>query len=202
MADTQLAGGDAPEPLDAGPPRRRPVLVASVVVAILAAFLVVVFAVARGGGNDTADTPLLGRPAPAITGGTLGGGPFDLSARRGSWVVLNFFASWCDPCKQEAPELVRFAAAQSALGPEGAEVVGVVYNDSEDAVRQFLADYGDGFDHVVLDSGASAIGYGVVKIPETWIIDPDGMVRARVISAVSAESLTELLAEARSGEAP
>ena len=63
--------------------------------------------------------------------------------------MLNFFASWCEPCKQEAPELVRFAAAQSALGPEGAEVVGVVYNDSEDAVRQFLADYGDGFDHVV-----------------------------------------------------
>ena len=184
------------------PPRRRPVLVASVAVAIVAAFLVVVFAVARGGGNDTADTPLLGRPAPAITGGTLGGGPFDLSGRRGSWVVLNFFASWCDPCKQEAPELVRFAAAQSALGPEGAEVVGVVYNDSEDAVRQFLADYGDGFDQVVLDSGTSAIGYGVVKIPETWIIDPDGMVRARVISAVSAESLTELLAEARAGEAP
>lgn len=193
MADT-LDPVDAP---DAPDTRRRPVLVATVVVALLSGFLIAVFAVSRTGGGDTADTPLLGRPAPAVRGTTLDGPSFDLGTRRGSWVVLNFFASWCDPCKQEAPDLARFAAEQ-AQQPDGAEVVGVVYNDSETEIRRFLADYGGGGYPAVLDpDGRFAISYGVVKVPETWIVDPNGIVRARVISTVTTESLTELLQRAK-----
>jgi cytochrome c biogenesis protein CcmG/thiol:disulfide interchange protein DsbE len=174
------------------------VLAIAAAMAVLLAFLVVVFAVAKGSDGETAETPLLGQAAPAITGRTLEGDTFDLSTRRGSWVVLNFFASWCDPCKQEAPELARFAAAQQAMGPDGAELVGVVYNDSERAVRTFLADYGSGFSPVVLDPDAgTAISYGVVKVPETWIVDPNGIVRARVITAIDADRLTELLRQAQ-----
>ena len=123
-------GDSAPEPGSGRPRRRRPVLVAAAAVGVVAIFLVVVFAVSKVGGSDTADTPLLGQAAPAITGPQLDGGAFDLSTRRGSWVVLNFFASWCDPCKQEAAELARFASAQQSAGTAGAELVGIVYNDS------------------------------------------------------------------------
>jgi cytochrome c biogenesis protein CcmG/thiol:disulfide interchange protein DsbE len=195
---------DAPAPDPAAPtsgPRRRPVLVVAVVVAVLLGFLVVVFAMARGGGGDTADTPLLGRPAPPVLGETLDGAAFDLSTRRGSWVVLNFFASWCDPCRQEAPELGRFAAAQQAEG--GAEVVGVVYNDSAAEIRSFLDTYGGGAYPAVLDpAGGIAISFGVVKVPETWIIDPNGVVRARIIATVDAATLTALLRDAQQGSAP
>ena len=106
-------------------------------------------------------------------------------------MVLNFFASWCAPCKQEAPELARFASAQQAAGTAGAELVGVVYNDSRGRHPLVPADYGGGNFPVVLDQqGSNAITYGVVKVPETWIIDPNGIVRARVIVPVTADSLT------------
>jgi cytochrome c biogenesis protein CcmG/thiol:disulfide interchange protein DsbE len=196
--DTPPPDEPAPGQPEPRPRRRRTVLAIAAAMAVLLAFLVVVFAVAKGSDGETAETPLLGQAAPAITGRTLEGDTFDLSTRRGSWVVLNFFASWCDPCKQEAPELARFAAAQQAMGPDGAELVGVVYNDSERAVRTFLADYGSGFAPVVLDPDAgTAISYGVVKVPETWIVDPNGIVRARVITAIDADRLTELLRQAQ-----
>jgi cytochrome c biogenesis protein CcmG/thiol:disulfide interchange protein DsbE len=191
----EAAGESEPEPR---PRRRRTVLAIAIAMAAVLGFLVIVFAVAKDSDGDTAETPLLGQAAPAISGRTLDGDTFDLSTRRGSWVVLNFFASWCDPCKQEAPELARFASEQQALGAGGAELVGVVYNDSEQAVRTFLDDYGSGFSPVVLDpDGGTAISYGVVKVPETWIVDPNGIVRARVITAVGADRLTELLRQAQ-----
>ena len=90
--------------------------------------LVVVFALAKSGARDTAKTPLLDQPAPAVRATTIDGQPFDLSQRKGSWVVLNFFGTWCPPCVQEHPELLRFATAQ-AQQPDGAELVTVVNND-------------------------------------------------------------------------
>ena len=70
---------------------------------------------------------------------TIDGSPFDLASRRGSWVVLNFFSTWCRPCVEEHPELVRFAAAEAAR-PEGAELYSVIFNDDTDKVESFFAD--------------------------------------------------------------
>ena len=103
----------SPEPAPSPEPsrRRRPVapwIVLGVAVVLVA--MVVVFTRSKPA-TDTAATPLLGQAAPLVTGTTLDGQTFDLGARRGNWVVLSFFGTWCPPCVQEHPELVQFARA-------------------------------------------------------------------------------------------
>jgi cytochrome c biogenesis protein CcmG/thiol:disulfide interchange protein DsbE len=184
--------------------RRFPVAaVAAGAVAVVVAVLFFVFAGADPRTSDTADTPLLGKAAPNITGDTLDGGTFDLSRRRGSWVVLNFFQSECVPCKREHPELVQFAEQQAALGTAGAELYTIATPpDSDDAVRDFFATYGGGDWTVVRDyDGEVMVDYGVSKVPETWIIDPNGVVRLRLISEVSAAGLSNAIGQLQAADA-
>ena len=127
--------------------------------------------------DETADTPLLDR---AGAGGRSASwptaSPFDLARRKGNWVVLNFFQSSCVPCQQEHPELVRFVDQQEAL-PDGAEFYTVVYDDDRENVEEFFAAEGGDWPVVYDDDGSIAVAFGVSKVPETWIIDPDGVVR-------------------------
>ena len=141
-------------------------------------------------GSDSADTPLLGKPAPAVKSTTVDGKPFDLARRKGSWVVLNFFNSTCVPCRNEHPELMRFAAAQEkAENP--AELYTVVNDDSDDAVNAFFRSNGGDWPRVKDDDGAFAVAFGVAKVPETWVIDPNGFVRLRVIGELTGGFLQE-----------
>jgi cytochrome c biogenesis protein CcmG/thiol:disulfide interchange protein DsbE len=174
--------------------------VALVVAVVLAAF-VVVAAVVKGGAKDTAATPLLGQPAPVVETTTIEGEPFDLATRRGSWVVLNFFSTWCVPCVQEHPDLVRFAAGQ-AQQPDGAELYSVVFNDDPGTVQRFFASRGGDWPVLLDPDGRIQVAFGVAKSPETWIIDPNGVVRARIITTVTSEGLTALLAGLQTGGPP
>ena len=184
---------DVLEPVaeDAGAPRRgrgrlAPVVVA--VVAVVVAGLLLVLLGAGGTQQDTADTPLLDRAAPGVVGQLADGTPFDLSRRKGSWVVLNFFTSTCVPCQQEHPELVRFADQQAALD-DGAELYSIVVDDDVASVEAFFEDNGGDWPQVYDPDGRFAVAFGVAKVPETWIIDPDGIVRGRIISQVTADRL-------------
>ncbi|MGA1361773.1 MAG: TlpA family protein disulfide reductase, partial [Ilumatobacteraceae bacterium] len=115
-------------------PRRAPVVAAAVGAVLLG--LLVLLAVADPA-TDSASSPLLGRPAPAVVSETLDGRPFDLARRKGSWVVLNFFNSTCVPCRNEHPNLVAFAEAQeNARNP--VELYTVVNDDSDTAVSAFF----------------------------------------------------------------
>src|SRR5262245_49018587 len=181
--------------------RRHPARIVAVVVAVVLAAFVVVAAIVKGGARDTAATPLLGRPAPVVETTTIEGQPFDLATRRGSWVVLNFFSTWCVPCVQEHPDLVRFAAGQ-AQQPDGAELYSVVFNDDPGKVQPFFAERGGDWPVLVDPDGRIQVGFGVAKSPETWIIDPNGVVRARVITTVTSEGLTALLEQLQSGGPP
>jgi cytochrome c biogenesis protein CcmG/thiol:disulfide interchange protein DsbE len=189
------AGG----PADAARARRLAPLVA-VAVAVVVALLVLVAAMAKSSTKDTADTPLLGQAAPVVQTQTVDGQPFDLAARRGSWVVLNFFSTWCQPCVAEHPALLQFAQAQAQQG-DGGELVTVVFNDSLDAVRSFFKQHGGDWPKLSDPDGRIQVAFGVAKSPETWIIDPDGVVRARIISQVTSDQLTTLLAQLRTGAA-
>jgi cytochrome c biogenesis protein CcmG/thiol:disulfide interchange protein DsbE len=164
----------------------------SLAVAAVVAALFVVLASGKAAKPDVTSSFLLGKPAPAVVSTTLDGKPFDLGRRKGSWVVLNFFQSTCLPCKAEHPELVAFAAQQAGIA-DGAELYTVVKDDADSAVSNWFADHGGNWPIVKDDDGSIATAFGVAQVPETWIIDPSGVVVVRHPTTITADSLsTEL----------
>jgi cytochrome c biogenesis protein CcmG/thiol:disulfide interchange protein DsbE len=141
--------------------------------------LLVIVLITRKSAADRADfDPLENKAAPAIVGTTLDGKPFDLDHIRGEWVVVNFFATWCVPCQQEHGDLVSFDRRHSQAGD--VQLISVVFNDDPNAVRDFYAKNGGTWPVVSGDQGRMALDYSVVRVPDTYIIDPLGIVRARI----------------------
>jgi cytochrome c biogenesis protein CcmG, thiol:disulfide interchange protein DsbE len=183
---------DLEAPVGPDPTRARQLPVAPIVVAavaVVAGLLFWILLVAGGDRGPSADTPLLDRPAPAAVGTHDDGSPFDLSRRKGSWVVLNFFTHNCIPCIQEHPELIEFVAQQRNLGGQGAEFYSIVQTSTRDEVEAYFAEHGGDWPVVYDDQYDFQIEFGVVQVPETWIIDPNGVVRGRWIGEVDSELL-------------
>lgn len=175
------------EPEAAPRVRRRMAPFISLGVAIVVALLFVVLAGGKADKPDVLSSFLLGKPAPSVNSSTIDGDPFDLTRRKGSWVVLNFFQSSCLPCKAEHPELVAFADQQAGIA-DGAELYTVVWDDSIDAVKAWFAEHGGEWPIIKDDNGSIATAFGVAKVPETWIIDPSGIIVSRYI-VITADSL-------------
>lgn len=172
--------------------RRRVAPFVAIVLAVVLAGLFVVLLGADASSDETADTPLLDQPAPAAKGELGDGTPFDLSQRKGSWVVVNFFQSSCVPCQIEHPALVEFVDAESKR-QDGADFYTIVYDDDRKSVEAFFEERGGDWPVVYDDDGSIAVSFGVSKVPETWIIDPNGVVQARIISRVTADFLSAQL---------
>lgn len=181
----------------ASPSRRVAPFIVLVVALVLAGFFWILIG-AKTGESDSADSPLLGRPAPVVKTTTLDGKPFDLQRRKGSWVVLNFFNSTCVPCVQEHPELMKFADEQAKLS-DGAEFYTVVWDDSRGAVQKFFARNGGNWPVLTDEDASISVAFGVAKVPETWIIDPNGFVVQRLIGGTTDDQLTRFIAQAKAG---
>ena len=188
---------DDDAPLVPGIRRARKVLWIAVAVALPMALLVAVLATREPSATRAVRSPLVGKAAPAIDAPTVDGGQARLAELRGKWVVLNFFATWCVPCRQEHDDLVRFSDAHQGAGD--AAVLGVVYNDAAQAVREFRDREGGSWAMVADPKGRIALDYGVAGIPESFLISPDGVVVAKLLGGVRAIDLEQLLAQAKTG---
>jgi len=120
---------------------------------------------------DFFPTPLIGEPAPVWHLETLEGDSLSLDELRGKVVLLNFWASWCVPCRAEHSVLLRTARS---FPEDDVLVVGVVYDDSRRNAQRFLDDLGNAWRHVMDPGSRTAIDHGVHGVPETFFIDRNG----------------------------
>jgi cytochrome c biogenesis protein CcmG/thiol:disulfide interchange protein DsbE len=127
----------------------------------------------------------VGQPAPSISATALDGTTLDLAAYRGHPLVVNFWASWCVPCRNEFP---IFKDRLETLGErDGLEVIGVLYKDQPGLARAFLDDFGASWPTVEDPDGSIAAAYRVVAPPQTYFVDKDGVLRGIQIGEVRAE---------------
>jgi cytochrome c biogenesis protein CcmG/thiol:disulfide interchange protein DsbE len=120
-----------------------------------------------------------------------GGGQGSLADYRGQWVLVNFWASWCDPCKEEAPDLQEF---QERHGGSGFTVLGIDSRDLSDDGRAFVERYGLTYPQLRDGDGDSAHQYGTTGVPENFLVDPRGKVRLLQPGPVTDEYLRKYVA--------
>lgn len=134
-----------------------------------------------------------GRPAKDFRLQSFDGQSIALSDYRGRVVVLNFWASWCAPCRVEAPALEQTWRQHR---DQGVVVLGINIWDKESEARAFVREFGLTYPNVLDDGGRVAIEYGVAGIPETIVIGGDGRVVAKHSGPITRERLADLVRSA------
>jgi cytochrome c biogenesis protein CcmG/thiol:disulfide interchange protein DsbE len=178
-------------PVESGRRSRWPWVIAGVCGVVVAA-LIGVLATSPVQGDRAVGSPLVGSLVPSIEASDTTGETFDIDQYRGSWVLLNFFATWCGPCVTEHPELVAFSE-RHANG--NAYVVSVAFNEEPEKVDEFFEDNGGDWPVIAEGNGRFALEYGVVKLPESYLIAPDGVVVAKFEGGVTVPEIEGVIAE-------
>jgi cytochrome c biogenesis protein CcmG, thiol:disulfide interchange protein DsbE len=141
----------------------------------------------------TPNRSLVGNPAPDFTLQSPDGKSIQLSTLRGRWVFLNFWATWCPPCRQEMPTFQRLLDGGFGPAQDRVTVLAVDLLESADKVNTFMNEL-DLSIPVALDSdGAVNRLYGVIQLPVTFVIDPAGNVRYEQIGEMTPELLQKYL---------
>lgn len=165
--------------------------------------MVLVFSSRFGVDPRLVNSPLIGQPVPAIELELLAGDDtLDFTDLQGDIVIVNFWASWCFPCRGEHPALTAVARDYR---DRGVSVVGVVYQDEPGPVNAFLNDLGRGGDNYryVLDPNSrAAVEFGVFGVPETYFVDAGGIIVGKIQGGVTSSALRSTLDQILAGELP
>lgn len=168
---------------------RRPARWIALGVGVVAAVLVGILFTRPPATQRLVESPLVGNIAPDL----FDAGSFDIDAQRGRFVLVNFFATWCVPCREEHDDLVRFAETYA----EDARVVSVVFSDDPDAVEAFFARRGGDWPIIRDEDGAIATAWGVARVPESYLVAPSGRVVGKITGGVTFDFLEAQLARLR-----
>ena len=158
-------------------------------IATIVAIVGLVLVLALGFRRDPQDirTGTIHQPAPAFDLERLDApGRVRLADLSGQVVVVNFFASWCVPCKEEAPALVR---VWERYRTSGVVFVGIVYQDAPQAAKDFHERLGQTWPAALDDNGRTALAFGVFGVPETYFIGKDGVIEGRHIGPIDEATL-------------
>jgi cytochrome c biogenesis protein CcmG, thiol:disulfide interchange protein DsbE len=154
--------------------------------AALFAVLVIAFAIGLRHDPHLLPSALIDRPAPDFALPGLNENTKGLTRKdlEGRVTLVNFFASWCAPCREEHPELM-------ALGRvSGVTLDGIAYKDKPEESRRFLERLGNPFGRIGVDrNGTTAIDFGVYGVPETYVVDATGHIRYRHVGPLTAEDV-------------
>ena len=158
----------------------------------------VVVATRFGDDPNFVESPLIGQPMPDVTLEALdGSGPVHFPDLVGDITVVNFWASYCFPCRAEHGLLTEAARQFDSVN-----FVGVVFQDTPDRASEFLDELGRGYPHVVDPDSRGAINFGVFGIPETYFIDAEGIVVGKIVGELRPGVLEDTLGQIILGERP
>jgi cytochrome c biogenesis protein CcmG, thiol:disulfide interchange protein DsbE len=164
------------------------------VLAVAAVVGLLVFGlVSKGSSGISVGDPVPVAPLPRLEGG----GSESLADYRGRWVLVNFWASWCIPCREEAPALEQF---QRQHGGPKFTVLGIDSRDLSSDGRGFVREYGLSYPQLRDGNGDAAEDYGTTGVPENFLVDPEGKVRLVVLGPISEEALREEVAPLLPGD--
>lgn len=174
--------------------RRRLLVASAVLLPALAVLALLAFGFTRE--PRYIESPMLGRPAPVFTLALFDGRTLRLEDLRGQVVFLNFWASWCPPCRAEAPALEM---TWQRVKDQGVMFLGISTQDEEDRARGFLDEFGITYPNGRDPGGRIAIDYGVWGLPETFFIGPDGRITYKHVGTLGPGLIAAKLDEARRG---
>ena len=148
------------------------------------------FALALRPGRNPQELPsaLIDKEAPAFQLAGLNGAGIARDTLKGHPVLINFFASWCLPCREEHPLLMRLAEQ------EHVPLYGIDYKDKPEAARSLLQEFGDPYRAIGIDrDGRVGLDFGVYGVPETYVLDSSGHIRKRFVGPLTAEEVNQEL---------
>lgn len=187
----EISVGEVGETTPHAPWQGRRWLLAAVVGGVVALLGLLFWGMQRGPSAPINTVAPIDRPAPDFTVTTLDGRRLTMGDLRGKAVVLNVWASWCGPCKDEAGELNR---AYAQYQGRNVAFVGIAFNDDEGPMRDFVDKYGVPYPVALDPEGKIAIDLGITAVPETYIVTPDGQMTQKWVGPITAKQLATLLA--------